>query len=194
MAAARRVLERDGVTGMTLRAVSAEAGVPLGTLHYAFASKDLMIRAVIEDLTAEIATVLRNADTGSGLEHAIRQGMETYWIKVVEGKPELPLMQHELFIFALRTPGMENLGRWQMENYSRVVAAWCQEAASKAGEICSVPFDALARVIVASNIGIVLQYIADPDPARSRRDLQAVIDLMVHLAGVRRSSANDERA
>ena len=65
-------------------------------------------------------------------------------------------MQHELVIYALRTPGLENLARWQFERYSRVVAAWCQEAATSAGESCAVPFETLARLLVAQNIGLVL--------------------------------------
>ena len=98
-------------------------------------------------------------------------------------------MQHELIIYALRTPGLENLARWQFERYSRVVAAWCQEAANSAGESCAVPFDTLARVLVAQNIGLVLQYVSDPDEARSAQDVQTVIDLIIHLAGVRRAGA-----
>lgn len=160
--------------------------MPLGTLHYAFPSKELLIKAVIEDVMEEISEVLRRAaDIGGGLENTIRRGIETYWSELVLDQPELHLMQHELFIYALRTPGLANLGRWQIENYSRIVAAWCQEAASDAGEVSAVPFDTLARVIVASNIGVVLQYLADPDPARCRRDLQAVIEMVVNLADVR---------
>ncbi len=36
VAAAMRVLSDVGVAGTTLRGVAAEAGIPLGTLHYVF--------------------------------------------------------------------------------------------------------------------------------------------------------------
>jgi len=186
VAAARRVLTRDGVGGTTLRAVAAEADVPLGTLHYVFPSKELLLKAVIEDVREDIAEVLKVADTKSGLEHAIRNGVEGFWTQlVVGGDPRLQLMQHELVIYALRTPGLENMARWQLDGYSRIVAAWSQEAANNAGETCAVPFDQLARVLVAGVIGIVLQYISDPDEARSRGDLQAVLDMVIHLADAR---------
>ena len=186
VAAARRVLTRDGVGGTTLRAVAAEADVPLGTLHYVFPSKELLLKAVIEAVREEIAGVLKVADTNSGLEHAIRNGVEGFWTQlVVGGDPRLQLTQHELVIYALRTPGLENMARWQLDGYSRIVAAWSQEAANNAGETCAVPIDKLARVLVASVIGIVLQYISDPDEARSRGDLQAVLDMVIHLADAR---------
>lgn len=183
VAAARRVLAREGVAGTTLRAVSVEAGVPLGTMHYAFPSKESLIKAVTEQVMQEIAGVLKAAaEVDAGLEHAIRHGIERYWAQLVVVDPKSQLMQHELLIYSLRTPGLESLGRWQMERYSRVVAAWCQEAANNAGEICAVPFDTLARIIVANVTGIVLQYIGNPDQARAELDLRAVAEMLVKLA------------
>jgi AcrR family transcriptional regulator len=183
--AARAVLCRDGVAGTTLRAVAAEARVPLGTLHYVFPSKELLITAVIQDVREEVSAVFKAAEIDVGLDHAIRRGLESYWEQLVVNDPELALMRHELFIYALRTPGLESLARWQVEGYTRIVAEWCQEAASNAGEICAVPFDTLARVLVGSVMGIVLQYLSDHDRARSRRDLQAVMEMLVCLAAVR---------
>ena len=180
--AARAVLCRDGVAGTTLRAVAAEAEVPLGTLHYVFPSKEQLITAVLEDITEEVSAVFRAAEVDAGLEHAIRHGLENYWKQLVVNDPQLALMRHELFVYALRTPGLESLARWQIEGYIRIVAEWCQQAASNAGETCAVPFDTLARVLVGSVIGIVLQYLSDHDKARSQRDLHAATDMLVRLA------------
>jgi hypothetical protein len=99
--------------------------------------------------------------------------------------PQLQLLQFELALYALRTPGQEHLARWQLEGYSRTVAAWCQEAAGNAGEVCAVPLDVLGRAIVAGYLGVILQYLTDPDEARSRRDLQSLLDMVIHLAGTR---------
>ena len=183
VAAAEAVLVRDGVGRLTMRAVAAEAGVLLGTVTYVFPSKEMLLRAVIEDVAAGIAEVLKSsADTGRGLEHAIREGMQRFWTTLVEDQEGLQIIQYELVIYALRTPGLESMARWQYERYARIVAAWCQQAASNAGEICAVPFDTLARVLVASVDGVILQYVCDPDVTRSREDLQAVIEMIVGLA------------
>jgi AcrR family transcriptional regulator len=183
--AARAVLTRDGVAGTTLRAVAAEADVPLGTLHYVFPSKELMIRAVIEEVRDETVALLGRVDKSVGLELAIRRGLRAFWEQQIVGDPQAPLMRHELFLYAVRTPGLESLARWQMEGYSRIVAEWCQEAANNAGEVCDVPFDVLARAIVGGTLGIAMQYLGDRDQARSLRDVEAVAEMVVRLADVR---------
>ncbi len=189
VAAARAVLSRDGVAGTTLRAVAAEATVPLGTLHYVFPSKELLLTAVLEDIREEVSAVFSAAETDAGLDHAIRHGLENYWKQLVINDPAAALMRHELFVHALRTPGLESLARWQIEGYNRIVAERCQEAANNAGELCAVPFDTLGRIVVGSVIGITLQYLSDRDQARARRDLQAVTDMLVRLAAVQRASS-----
>ncbi|WP_329407858.1 TetR/AcrR family transcriptional regulator [Nocardia vinacea] len=187
VAAARSALYREGVAGTSLRVVAAEAGVPLGTMQYVFPSKDLLLRAVIEELVDEIADVLEgSADLGRGLEHAIRQGMAVFWSELVAGQKNLQLVQYELVTYALRTPGQESLARWQYERYADVVAEWCQQAANNAGETCGVPFGRLARIMVASVDGLIMQHMCDPNDARSREDLDATIGMLVSLASIRR--------
>ncbi|MEU1601058.1 TetR/AcrR family transcriptional regulator [Streptomyces sp. NPDC005708] len=186
VAAARRVLARDGVARTSLRAVAAEANVPLGTLQHVFPSKEKLLRAVIEDVVGEIAEVLKSsAELERGLEHAIRQGLTNFWSQLVVGDRNLQIMQYELSTHALRTPGLESLARWQYERYSRIVAAWCQEAAGNAGETCAVPFGRLARVLIASVDGLIIQYVCNPDATRSAEDLEDVITMLVALADVR---------
>lgn len=48
-AVAHTVMAHDGAFGLTTRAVAKEAGVPHGSVHYAFHSKDELIRAVVRD-------------------------------------------------------------------------------------------------------------------------------------------------
>ncbi|WP_181407654.1 TetR/AcrR family transcriptional regulator [Nocardioides sambongensis] len=181
--AARQVLMREGVNGTTLRLVAREAGIPQGTLHYVFPSKEELLHAVIEDVATEIADVLHAAaETDRGLEHAIREGLTTFWQRLVAQDVRLQIMQYELVIWALRTPGREQSARWQFERYCRIVAAWCQEAAQQADETCAVPFEVLARMVVAAVDGVILQYVGDPDPERAERDLAVVVDMLVGLA------------
>ena len=69
-----------------------------------------------------------------------------------------------------------------MEGYTRIVAEWAQQAANNAGDTCAVPYDTLARVLVANVLGLVLHYLSDHDKARSQRDLHAVVDMLIALA------------
>jgi AcrR family transcriptional regulator len=186
VASARTVMMRDGVARSSLRAIAEEAGIPLGTLQYVFPSKELLLRAVIEDVVEELAALLKeDVELAGGLEGAIRHGVSTFWSGLVAEERNLQLMQYELTTYALRTAGQEDLARWQYEQYCGVVAAWLQEAADNAGETSAVPYTRLARVMVAGIDGLILQRICDPDASRSREDLDAMLVGLVGLAGVR---------
>lgn len=185
VAAARRVMSRQGVASTALRAVAAEAEVPLGTLQYVFPSKELLLRAVIEDVIEEIATVLGDSvEINHGLAHAIRQGLTVFWAQLVTDQINLQMMQFELLNYALRQPGLEEMARWQYQRYAEVVARWCETAAVNAGEVSAVPFDRLARIILAGVDGLMMQYACDPDEQRARADLDTVIDMVIALAKV----------
>ena len=186
VASARIVLMRDGVARTSLRAIAEEAGIPLGTLQYVFPSKGLLLRAVIEEVVEEIAALLKeDVELGGGLEGAIRHGVSTFWSLLVAEERDLQLMQYELTTYALRTAGQEDLARWQYERYCGVVAAWLQEAADNAGETSAVPYPRLARLMVAGVDGLILQHVCDPDASRSREDLDAMLEMIVGLTGVR---------
>lgn len=67
--AAERVLARDGVSGLTSRAVTTEAGVAKGVMHRHFADFDAFLAELILDRTAQLdgaASALRDtAGTGT---------------------------------------------------------------------------------------------------------------------------------
>lgn len=181
--AARRVMARDGVADASLRSVAAEAGVPLGTMQHAFKTKRELLQAVVDDVNAEIAEVLgRSPSTDGGLAHVISRNLTTFWADLVDGHSSLQLMQYELTTYSLRSAGAERLASWQYRQYSSSVASWCEQAAVQAGETTTVPFDQLARIIVAGLDGLILQHLCDPDEARSSRDLKAFIEMVVGLA------------
>lgn len=182
IAAARAALARDGVAKTSLRAVAAEAGVPLGTMQYIFPTKELLLRAVIEDVVDEIADVLKSlADADHGLERAIRTALTSFWNQLVEAHWGLQLMQYELTVYSLRAAGQEELARWQYERYADVIAEWCQLAASRAGEACPIPFGQLARIILAGMDGLILQHVCDPNQKRSQENLATLIGAVVAL-------------
>ncbi|MGV9711903.1 TetR/AcrR family transcriptional regulator [Gordonia sp. NPDC003424] len=193
VAAAREVLARDGVANTPLRAVAAEGDVPLGTLQYVFPSRELLLRAVIEDVVTEIGEVFTSsAPTGEGLAHAIREGVRAFWKELVSNR-DLQIMQYELTMYSLRTQGQEQLARWRYESYADVVAAWCTEAAEAAGEVSAIPLPQFARIMVACIDGLILQYVCDPDDARAEDDLEKIIEMLVGLAAPRPATTRKKR-
>ncbi|MEU0405200.1 TetR/AcrR family transcriptional regulator [Streptomyces sp. NPDC006197] len=186
VAAAIRVLSEVGVPATTLRAVAAEAGIPLGTLHYVFPSKDKLLHAVIAGVTRDISDALAaEGELDRGMEHALRQGLTAFWGKLVEGHVGLQLMQYELATYSVRSEVEGGLARLQYDRYSSVVTRFCERAAQAAGERCAVGFDTLGRLALAQIDGLILQYVANPDPERARRDLHHALDMLVLFADPR---------
>lgn len=181
--AARRVLVRTGVAGSTLRAVAAEAGVALGTMHYVFPSKEQLLRAVLEEVVEEISTVVREAsETTADLEKAILAAARTVWSRLVEAEPEVQLMQYELSLWALRTAGMADLAQWQYERYLDLIDRHWQQVAARAGVTLSVPTSQLARLQLAALDGLLLQHLASRDLKRTLADVEALIRQLVRYA------------
>ena len=61
-----RVMAWDGAWALTTRAVAAEAGVPHGTVHYAFSSKGELLRAVLRRDLNGFAALIETARDGAG--------------------------------------------------------------------------------------------------------------------------------
>ncbi|MFC9399236.1 TetR/AcrR family transcriptional regulator [Streptomyces sp. NPDC057027] len=183
VAAAMRVLSSAGVPAMTLRAVATEAGIPLGTLHYVFPAKDQLLRAVMSKVIGDISDALRaEVELDRGVEHAFRQGIAGFWRRLVESGIGLQVMQYELTTYSLRTEGAGGLAQSQYERYSSLVTELCEQAAQAAGERCAIGFDALGRLTLALVDGLILQYVANPDGDRARRDLKHAVDMIILLA------------
>ncbi len=171
---------------MTVRAVAQEAGIPLGTLQYVFPNKQLLLRAVIEEYVEEIAELLKaSSEVDAGLEHAITQGVWTFWNDLVVAEVPMQLLQYELTVHALRTPGLEDLARWQYERYTDVVVGWLEESSRRAGEVSPVDYRRLARLLVAGIDGLILQFVVHPGTHRGRDDVEELIAMIIAHARVR---------
>lgn len=68
------VAERDGVDGLTTRAITAEAGVSPGMFYGHFASKESLLAAVVEDRVDQLTTlVAAEIDLGAPLGDVVRE-------------------------------------------------------------------------------------------------------------------------
>jgi AcrR family transcriptional regulator len=191
--ATTRLLRVTGVAGLTMRGVAAEAGIPLGTLHYVFPTKDGLLRSVITSVITDLATVLRDeVDINRGVAHALAQATSTFWSRLVETDIGGQIMQYELTTYSLRSEA--DMARTQYASYISVVSDLYERAAAAAGEVCAIDFSELARLSVAATDGLILQYLADPDHDRAIRDLERVAAMLAALAAPytpRRDSPTD---
>ena len=140
VAAAMRVLAREGITEATTRKNAAEAGVTLAMNGYCFGRKDELLHAVLLEMmrrTGEIASA--SLPERHGFAKTLAGAVEAFW-RHVEQEPELQVMQNELTLYALRRPESAWLATSQYAGYCAVVADLVQRACDATGE--ELPRDA----------------------------------------------------
>ena len=181
LAAAIRVLAREGIAEATTRKIAKEAGVNQAMLGYYFGSKDDLLLAVLQEMMRTTAEVVRETAVVKGsLREAIADSLRAFWAHV-ETAPELQIMQYELTLYAIRHPDSTWLAKQQYAGYCAVVEALFQEACASARQTCAVPFTEIARFVVGGLDGLILQFISDRDTARARRDLNHLIEAVLAL-------------
>ncbi|MFC4377707.1 TetR/AcrR family transcriptional regulator [Nocardia halotolerans] len=84
VAAAVRVIAAHGVDGATTRRIAEEANAPLATLHYCFATKEVLFGAVFEYLAGEYRDVLVRNDVHSDVQttaRALLRGLMEWYLE-----------------------------------------------------------------------------------------------------------------
>jgi AcrR family transcriptional regulator len=97
--AAERVLLRDGATGLTSRAVTAEAGVAKGVLHRHFADFDAFLADLVLDRIARVeaqATALRDAAGTGTVADTLTGALTSLFEPVMVGIVVLVIARDEL--------------------------------------------------------------------------------------------------
>lgn len=187
--AAIRVVARDGVAGTTTRAVVAEADMSLASLHYAFASREDLLDAVIADVTAQEHRAAEDGllplgdptDPAPAMLDVIRAGLDRFLDLLVED----PLRERallELSLHALRTPGHEAVLAAQYATYHRAAQASLETAAVASRSRWCVPLPTAARLLVTFTDGLTTTWLADRDTAAARASVVFAAQALAALA------------
>jgi AcrR family transcriptional regulator len=177
--AATRVIAREGVAAATTRRIAAEAGLPLGTLHYWFASKDDLLAAVIEaaltdlELAAAATQTLKRDRDAPDLLAAFRAA----WHVVVTDEPGRQLSLFEMTTMALRTDGMSELAARQYGSYRRTATETVKLWYDKAGVELPGGVEALGQLVQTVFDGTTIAWLADPEGT----DPEAIFSLLCGL-------------
>ncbi|MCA1972184.1 MAG: TetR/AcrR family transcriptional regulator, partial [Caenispirillum sp.] len=70
--AARRVFEREGLEGASMRAIAREAGYAPGALYFHFDSKEAVYGALLQDSLERLAAAVERAVAAAGSDAAAR--------------------------------------------------------------------------------------------------------------------------
>ena len=182
IAAAFRVMVRDGVVKTTTRAVVNEAKMPLGVFHYCFNSREELLQEVITRITDSGVAKARKVFEGEGdLGARIAKSLYTFW-EGVELNPGEHQVGYELTHYALRQEGFEDLARRQYEHYLEVHEQLLAESAESAGIKWTVPLPVLARYLNAVLDGVTLCWLADRNSENTREVLRLTSEHLMSLA------------
>jgi AcrR family transcriptional regulator len=163
--AALRVIDRDGVHGATTRAIVAEAEMSLASFHYAFRSRDELIRELIAFVVQDEQRVsLEALAPASDIRSAVRSGLQAYF-ELLRAHPSREQALQELVQYSLRTPGLEELPRAQYASYLHTARVLLERGAEITGVVWSLPIDQLARILIAITDGLTIAWLADRDDA-----------------------------
>lgn len=180
--AALRVVAAEGVAAATTRAIVAEAGMPLASFHYAFASRDELMRELVEHVTGvEAGAVLEGFEPGRDIRDSVRQALTTF-LTTITADPSRELAMFELMQYALRTPSLAHLAAAQYEHYREAAARLLEVGAEHAGVVWTIPVAELARIVVTITDGITLGWLADRDADAAARVIEFAADSLATLA------------
>jgi DNA-binding transcriptional regulator YbjK len=162
LTAALAVVERDGVAGVSHRAVAAEAGVSVASTTYHFASLDDLLVAALtwaaEDLAAELQE--RATELGARPADELAQLIE-HCLVYRRGRT---LAEYELYLLAARRPALRE-----------AAAAWLEPLTEIARNFTSDPHR--ASLLVAALDGILLQALIGARDF-NRADFHALLEVL----------------
>ncbi len=180
--AAVEVIADDGLTRATTRAITDRAGLALGAFHYVFDSKDELLEAVMQRVVREIDATLgahaeqveptsgrtsgRTSDGSEGVVEVLARFLQGAWA-YFQSSRALQLAQFELTLHALREPDKHHLA---VQQYDLLVGTLSEMLGAFTDELDAATSDELARYVVATIDGLLLQWLVDRDAdAASRR-------------------------
>ncbi|MFO7959943.1 MAG: TetR/AcrR family transcriptional regulator [Nitriliruptoraceae bacterium] len=184
--AAVEVIAEEGLNRATTRAITDRAGLALGAFHYVFASKDELLEAVIHRVVHDIDASM--AETASALTagaevpldgeslviERLRGFLQQAW-PYFERSRSLQLAQYELALHALRDPAKHHLAVQQYEALVSRVSGMLRGLADTLDDEAS---DDLARFVVATIDGLLLQWLVEQDHDAAEIRLGHYLDVL----------------
>src|SRR6476646_4562848 len=166
IAAATRVVARDGVAAATTRRIAQEAGVPHGLVHYWFSGKDELLEEVVHGMLRQLEAVttapIAQQPGRSAIDDVIERFRSAFAV-VEDDDRGRQIALFELTTWSLRSPGHREVARTQYAAYrataASVTSGWLAEHKV---ELPGAP-DVLAQFVVALFDGVNLAWLADPD-------------------------------
>jgi DNA-binding transcriptional regulator YbjK len=120
-AAAIRVVAREGIDGLTHRAVAREADVPLGSTSYHFADKDELLRSAVELAEVENREVLARTLEALAPQVDLAAAMAELVEELTVRQRRQLVLDYELYLAARRRPALRpSAQRWLDDSFALI--------------------------------------------------------------------------
>jgi AcrR family transcriptional regulator len=177
--AAVQVMSRQGLAAGTTRAIAAEAGMSLASFHYAFASRDELLRELVPRVVGhELSAATVDLPAGAGPAEYLRAAAAGY-LDHLEREPGATMLMFELAMHSLRDPALRPLARQQYRAYTAAATRLLEEISTATGVAWRRPAAELARLLVTLIDGATTTWLIDRDTAATRAVLDAGVELFV---------------
>ena len=182
IAAAARVMARDGIAATSTRAITTEADMPRGSFHYCFRSKDELLGELAATVVSDMVQAARAAwSPDVPLDRNLRSGLRAVW-EAGSRHPDEHLVAYELTTYALHDSERAQLARRQYDSYYQQGADYLAFVAENAGIEWTLPMPTLARLLVTVIDGLFLNWLPDRDTEAATDVLDAFADQLAALA------------
>ena len=181
VAAAFRVIGRDGFAAATTRRVCAEAGAPLAAFHYCFASKQELLAELTTQTMAGLLAAQREVPLRETVEATLKAALRHYW-RTVEKDPNRESVLMALTQHALRDPTLDGVAQRQYDAYHGTARATLEVIAAGLGVEWTMPVEQVARMLVVVTDGVTLAWLVDRDSAAAVAALDAFALQLARLA------------
>lgn len=173
-----RVIAREGMHGATVRAIVAEAEVPLATFHYVFDSRDQMIGEAYAYIAVlpedDLAEVLPEDATP---EEAVRALLLLWFGRFLE-HPEYELAIMEIMAYCRRTPQLAQLPAEVQERYLEVVVGGVELLRERFGRSGAPSARDVATLFLHTTDGITYSWLRTRDTAASHRAIDVAVPVL----------------
>ncbi len=164
-----RVIAREGMHGATVRAIVAEAGVPLATFHYVFDSRDEMIGeayayVVLPDPEAQELQVPGDATLSEVIRVLVHD-----WVDRLASRPEYELAIMEIMAYCRRSPELQHLPGEVQRRYVDAVSGLVATVCERTGVEPVRPLEELATLVLHVSDGVTYHLLRTGDADAARR-------------------------
>jgi TetR/AcrR family transcriptional regulator, transcriptional repressor of bet genes len=182
--AAFAVASRDGIGGLRVRAIAAEARVSHGLVHFHFQTKDQLIRALLDRVL--VTTLSLDPPEGSGdelraldrLRSLLQQEMDR-----LSADPRRTRLFFEFWAMGTRDAAVGERISTELERYRSALKALTEQVLqTEPATFAGVTADGLAAVAVSFINGCAVQAMIDPSRFEIEEYLAAVRSLLGQLA------------